>query len=213
MNYRLKDEYIRLSKKNRLYHFDIPIVGLTGGVATGKSTVSSFFKKDGFNLINADFLVHNIYKEKESLDFIKKAFPTAVLEGAIDFKILRKLFFENKKNQQQIESFIYQRLEEAFLKESKNLKHLIIYDVPLLFERDLADKVDISICVYCSENNQLKRLQERDKIDENLAKSIIQSQMNIEKKRKLSNFVINNDNSPNDTMEEFIKLKKLLFFN
>ncbi len=213
MNFKLKDEYIRLSKKNRLYHLDIPIVGLTGGVATGKSTVSSFFKKEGFNLINADILVHNIYKEKESLDFIKKTFPAAIIEGTIDFKILRKLFFENKKNQQQIESFIYQRLEEAFLKESKNLKHLIIYDVPLLFEKDLGDKVDISICVYSSEDNQLKRLMERDKIDETLAKSIIKNQLDIEKKRKLSNFVINNDKTLNDTKADFIKLKNLLFFN
>jgi len=213
VNFKLKDEYISLSKKNRLYHLDIPIVGLTGGVATGKSTVSSFFKKEGFNIINADTLVHSIYKEKESLDFIKKTFPAAIIDGTIDFKILRKLFFENKKNQQQIESFIYQRLEEAFLKESKNLKHLIIYDVPLLFEKGLGDKVDVSICVYSSENNQIKRLMERDKIDEKLAKSIIQNQLNIEEKRKLSNFVINNDKTINDTETEFIKLKNLLFFN
>jgi dephospho-CoA kinase len=213
VNYRLKDEYIRLSKKNRLYHLDIPVVGLTGGVATGKSTVSSFFKKEGFNIINADSLVHNIYQKKESLDFIQKNYPTAFIKGSIDFKILRKIFFENKKSQEQIENFIYQRLEEAFLDESKNLKNLIIYDVPLLFEKGLEEKVDISICVYSSVNNQIKRLMERDKIDEKLAREIIQKQMDIEKKRKLSNFVINNDNSLNETMAEFIKLKNLLFFN
>ena len=80
-------------------------------------------------------------------------------------------------------------------------------------KRALGDKVDISICVYSSENNQIKRLMERDKIDEKLAKSIIQNQLNIEEKRKLSNFVINNDKTINDTETEFIKLKNLLFFN
>lgn len=213
VSYKLKAEFIRLTKKERLYQLEIPIVGLTGGIATGKSTVSSFFKKEGFNIINADTLVHNIYKKKESIEFIQKGFPNAIKNGAIDFKFLRKIFFEDKKNQELIENFIYKNLENAFLEEAKKINNLIIYDVPLLFEKGLKDKVDLVICVYCPEEIQIRRLMTRDQIDENLAKKIIQSQLNIEKKKELSDFVINNENTQEFTLSEFNKIKDILFFN
>jgi len=213
VNYKLKDQFVRLTKKERLYQLDIPIVGLTGGIATGKSTVSSFFKKEGFNIINADSLVHNIYKKKESVDFIQKNFPKALKNGSIDFKYLRKIFFEDKKNQELIENFIYKNLESAFLEETKNLSDLIIYDVPLLFEKDLKDKFDVVICVYCPEEIQIKRLMERDQTEKELAKKIIQSQVNIEKKKQLSDFIIDNEKSPEITFLEFNKIKDHLFIN
>jgi dephospho-CoA kinase len=180
-------------------------------VASGKSSVSSMLKKEGLNIINADSLVHQIYKKKESLEFIKNNFPAAIKDGVIDFKVLRKIFFEDKKKKKQIENFIYSKLEEEFLKESKNIKNVIIYDVPLLFEKGLDKFVDVSICVYCPENLQIKRLMERDNIDETLAKNIISSQMNIEKKRKLSNFIIRNDKTLEKTLEEVKKMKELFF--
>lgn len=213
MNYKLKDQFVRLTKKERLYQLEIPIVGLTGGIATGKSTVSSFFKQEGFNIINADTLVHNIYKKKESIDFIEKHFPSAIKHGSIDFKYLRKIFFEDKKNQELIENYIYKNLEEAFRDESRKMKDLIIYDVPLLFERGLKDKVDVVICVYCPKDIQIKRLKDRDQIEETLAKKIIESQLDIEKKKQLSDFIINNEQSQGNTFTEFKKIKDHLFFN
>lgn len=213
VNYKLKDQFVRLSKNDRLYQQKIPIIGLTGGVATGKSTVSSFFKKEGFNIINADALVHAIYKKKPTIDFIQKNFPNVIKNGAIDFKNLRKIFFEDKNNQELIEKFIYLNLESAFLEEAKDFNNLIIYDVPLLFEKGLKEKVDLVICVYCPEKLQLKRLIERDHIEENLAQKIIQSQMDIEKKKELSDFVINNGGSLENTLTEFKKIKDHLFVN
>ncbi len=213
VNYKLKDQFIRLSKNDRLYHLEIPIIGLTGGVATGKSTVSSLFKKEGFNIINADLLVHTIYKQKPTIDFISKNFPSVIKNDAIDFKVLRKEFFENEKHQELIEQFIYKNLESAFLDEAKSLNNLIIYDVPLLFEKGLKEKVDLVICVYCPEKLQLKRLMERDNIDEKLANKIIHSQMDIEKKKQLSDFIINNEGSQENTAEEFKKIKEYIFVN
>lgn len=213
VNYKLKDQFIRLSKNDRLYHLEIPIIGLTGGVATGKSTVSSLFKKEGFNIINADSLVHTIYKQKPTIEFIAKNFPSVIKNDAIDFKALRKEFFENKKHQELIEQFIYKNLESAFLEEAKSLNNLIIYDVPLLFEKGLKEKVDLVICVYCPEKLQLKRLMERDNIDETLANKIIHSQMGIEKKKHLSDFIINNEASLENTAAEFKKMKEYIFVN
>jgi dephospho-CoA kinase len=213
VNYKLKDQFIRLSKNDRLYHQEIPIIGLTGGVATGKSTVSSLFIKEGFNIINADALVHSIYKKKPTIDFIQKNFPQVIKNDSIDFKTLRKIFFEDKKNQELIEKFIYQNLESVFLEEAKDFNNLIIYDVPLLFEKGLKEKVDLVICVYCPVKLQLKRLMERDHIEESLAQKIIQSQIDIEKKKELSDIVINNAGSLENTLEEFKKIKDQLFVN
>lgn len=213
VNYKLKEQFIRLTKNERLYHLEIPIIGLTGGVASGKSTVSSFFKNEGFNIINADSLVHAIYKKKPTIDFIRKYFPSVIKNDAIDFKSLRKEFFEDKKHQELIEQFIYKNLESAFLEEAKSLNNLIIYDVPLLFEKGLKEKVDLVICVYCPEKLQLKRLMERDKIDENLANKIINSQMDIEKKKQLSDFIINNEGTQDNTAAEFKKIKEHIFVN
>ena len=213
VNYKLKDQFVKLSKKNRLYNLDFPIVALTGGISTGKSTVSSFFKKDGFNIINADSLVRSIYKKKTSLEFIKNNFPDVIKNESIDFKSLRKVFFEDKKSQELIESFIYKNLEKAFLEEARDFKDLIIYDVPLLFEKGLREKFDVVICVYAPEKIQLKRLIDRDKIQEDLAKKIIKSQMDIEKKKELSDFIIHNDHTQERTLTEFNKIKEQLFIN
>lgn len=195
---KLKKEFHKLDSEQRLYNLQIPIIGLTGGIATGKSEVSKRLK--GHPIIDADANVKEIYKTQESLEFIQKHFPMAIVDGAIDFPTLREKAFSDAENKKLIEDFIYQRLPEQFLKayDSLGRPEYLIYDVPLLFEKSLDKLVDIKVTVYCPREVQLERLLKRDSIDEKLANKILDSQLDIEEKKKRSDFVIENTSTLQD---------------
>lgn len=201
---RLKKEYHKLSPDQRLYHFDKPIIGLTGGIATGKSTVSKILKNKGFQIIDADQLVKDIYETKEAHKFIQSSFPGAYTEDEIDFKQLRSLVFGNSKVKSQVENFIYQRLPNAIKEASKKIKDqdFYIYEVPLLFERNLDKSVDVKIVVYAPRRIQLERIISRDGSSKEVSESILDQQMDIEEKKQKADFVINNSGKPSELLKE-----------
>ncbi|MCM2350338.1 MAG: dephospho-CoA kinase [Bacteriovoracaceae bacterium] len=191
---KLKSRFIKLSTEERLYHYDRPIVALTGGIATGKSTVSKLFEQRGLKIIDADQLVKSIYQTQEARDYIKTNFPSAWEQEQISFPKLRELFFHDPKIKKAIESFIYARLPKAFKEATDLIKDqgFYLYDVPLLFERNLDTKVDLSIVVYAPRNIQLNRLIDRDKVTEETAQRILDAQMDIEEKKDRSDLILNN---------------------
>jgi dephospho-CoA kinase len=191
---KLKNNWITKTISNRLYELPVPVIGLTGGIATGKSTVAQYFREEGIPVIDADQLVKDIYKKKESMEFLLKSFPDAVHENVINFKKLREIAFRNADNQKKLETFIYAQLPDVFKKtyEEQPPHEFIVYDVPLLFEKHLNDKVDLSICVYADRKTQLERLIKRDLINSELAENILSKQMDIEEKKKNADIVIQN---------------------
>lgn len=209
---KLRPEFITKTKENRLYQLPVPIIGLTGGIATGKSTVAQLFRELGVNVLDADSLVKKIYSKPEAVDFVKNIFPEAFQNNAIMFKTLRELVFSSSSNQEKVETFIYSHLPHTFLEAFSLLppQEFLIYDVPLLFEKKLNEKVDCSLCVYSSRETQLNRLTARDQIDINLAKSILSKQLDIEEKKKLSNLVIDNSGDLTSLKLAFKKLQELL---
>jgi len=194
--HKLNKDFISLSNKERLYNCALPIIALTGGIATGKSTVTQKLKEIGVPVIDADLLVKAIYRKPESIDFIRSLNPELVSSNEINFPKLRKLFFENTVIKQKVEDYIYRNLPIEFHNEYSKLSfkkfNFLIYDVPLLFEKELQNFFDISLLVYANANQQRKRLVIRDKISEDLANKILQQQMNIEEKRDLADFTIKN---------------------
>ncbi len=208
----LKPELIKLSKADRLYQVEHPVIGLTGGIATGKSTVAKLFEEFGIPVISADALVKEVYKMPEALIFVEKHWPSTIEKKTIRFDLLRKVAFSDDKNRELIEGFIYSKMKLAFDKFYSSLGNprLLVYDVPLLFEKNLAPKVDLSICVYTSREIQTKRLLLRDSIDIELAKKILNAQMDIEEKRKAADFQINNSGNLDDLKKEFENCLKLL---
>jgi dephospho-CoA kinase len=201
---KLKKKFITLNKKSRLYYLDKPIIALTGGIATGKSTVTKLLALRGIEIIDADQLVKSIYEEEETKIFIQENFKQAWVEMKINFKILREIFFKDSNAKNKIEAFIYARLPEVFKQACEKIKEqdFYVYDVPLLFERDLDKKVDLVVVAYSSRQIQLKRLMERDKIDEKLATSILDQQMNIELKKNRANFILNNSGNLKQLADE-----------
>lgn len=191
---KLKAKFNKLTEAQRLYGLDKPIIGLTGGIATGKSTVTKILEAKGLIVLDADRLVKSIYQGQEAKDFIKKNFPKAWIDNEISFPKLRELFFHDPKIKESVETFIYARLPKAFAEAAAlNTKQPFhIYDVPLLFEKKLDQKMDLSVLVYAPKNVQRARLMDRDGHIEDMAEKILNHQMDIEDKKLKADFVINN---------------------
>jgi dephospho-CoA kinase len=205
---KLKNKWITKDKSTRLYNIPVPIVGLTGGIATGKTTIAQMFRDEDIPVIDADRLVKSIYQKKESFDFVQKHFVDAIVEEAIHFKTLRELAFKTPQNQGKLETFIYAQMPAAFLEAFKEFGpcEFIVYDVPLLFEKGLHSKTDVSVCAYSPREIQLQRLMKRDNISLELAETILTKQMDIEEKKKKADLFIENMGTHTDLNHNFIKI-------
>jgi dephospho-CoA kinase len=207
----LKSKWITKDPTSRLYQLNVPIIGLTGGIATGKSTVAKILREKNFPIIDADQLVKNVYKRVEVIQFIRTNFPAAIIDDQINFKVLRQIAFSDEESIQKIENKIYQYLPEEFQLSFKQLNSpaFVIYDVPLLFEKGLNLLVDVSVCVYASEDTQISRLLSRDQITTEVAHNILKRQMNIEEKKKAAVISISNEqdiNKLNENVNLFIEI-------
>ena len=191
---KLKPELITLTKEKRLHNLAVPVIGLTGGISTGKSTVAKRLTDRGFLVLNADLLVKDIYATDEAKVFIQGLCPEAWVDEKIDFKILRERVFKSTSLKGSVESYIYKRLPEAFLAAyaKADPKQVIVYDVPLLFERHLDQLVDFTVVVYAPLETQRARLMTRDNHLEEMAQKIIDQQISIEEKKLRADFVIDN---------------------
>lgn len=214
----LKEKWITKTPSTRLYHLPVPIIGLTGGIATGKSTVAKLFRDKKIPVVDADQLVKKIYGTQIALDFIKKEFPSAIIYNpnnhlTINFKELRAEAFNSVAAKSKLEQFIYSHLPETFIEAYQDLgpHHFVVYDVPLLFEKELDKLVDLSLCVYSSRQIQKDRLMKRDHITEDLADKILAQQMDIEEKKAKSMMVLDNQGDRGVLEINFNKLLCELF--
>lgn len=210
---KLKNSLIKHSEQTRLYQIPVPIIGLTGGIGTGKSTVADFFRKKGIPVIDADKNVKSIYQMPETHNFIHHNFPEAFHDGKIDFKKLRSIVFGNADAKKRLEDYIYAHMPNEFKSGfyQFNNPSFVVYDVPLLFEKNLHLLVDLSICVYAPKELQIERLMQRDQIERDLAEKILANQLDIEEKKKLADFIIINDGSLKDLEVQFEQFLEKIF--
>lgn len=190
----LKQAYCKLDKDERFYQLDRPLIGITGGIATGKSTCAKYIEELGYPLIDADRLVKVIYSKKETIQFVKELNSSYVHDDLINFKLLRKDVFQDQKLKQRVENYIYQQLPSTFSDAHQKLPQVgaLFYDIPLLFEKNLQKQFDMSICVYSNAKVQLERIVKRDGISEDEAQNILNAQMPIDDKAKLADRIIPN---------------------
>ena len=197
----LKPQYIKLTKENRLLDSAQPIIGLTGGIATGKTTVSNYLNSQGYPLICADKIVKKVYQEREMKELLTNLVPDVFMEtGQIDFSNLRSKFFNNLEIKFQIEQKLFELYPDILQKEFADLDfskfQVLFYDVPLLFEKNLQNKLDCTWLVYSPRSLQIDRLLKRDpNTSIELATKILDAQFPIDDKRKLADHIIENDSS------------------
>jgi dephospho-CoA kinase len=185
------------------------VVGLTGGIASGKSTVSRMFREAGIPVICADDLAHEVVKPgSAALDEIRRTFGEEFIDsdGALDRVAMASLVFQDKDKRRALESIIHPRVgeeREKLLQEFAAQGHnIVIVDVPLLYESGLADSFDMIVVAYVSPEIQLQRLIARDSMAPEEARSRLDAQMAIDEKRALAERVIDNSGSIERTRDQ-----------
>lgn len=190
------------------------VLGLTGGIASGKSTADAFFQKNNIPVVDSDLIAHNILNVgQKGHDAVIRQFGTNFLNSdeTINRAKLGKLVFSDKHKLNILNNIthplIFQEIEDKITQSKKAKKPFIIVDAPLLFESGGQNYCDRTLLIALPKKMQVKRLMKRDHLSEKAALERINSQMTLAQKKKLADYVVENTG----TIEELEgKLQKLL---
>ena len=192
-----------MSKKHRF------VLGLTGSIAMGKTTVSNMFRDLGVPVWCADNAVEKLYqKDGAATKMISKEYPDVITENGVDKKKLRNLIHKDNSILKNIEAIVHPLLQNSkikFLKTNKQ-SHLVVYDIPLLFEKGLEKDFDAVLVVTASTLTQRNRVLSRKNITDKDFQLIKRNQLGEEEKIKKADFVINTDRSLTETMQDVVQI-------
>jgi dephospho-CoA kinase len=198
-------------------------VGLTGGIASGKSTVSEIFARLGAKILDADEVAREVLLPGEpAWKRLRQAFGQEFFhaDGTVKRKQLRKLVFADPEKRKQLNEIVHPEVMREINRRSETLSSsmeagVLLVDVPLLLEVGLANRFDKVVVVYASENHQIERIMQRDGISEEEAKQALKVQMDLSKKVEQADYVIDNSGPLERTLaqvrkvwEELIKLAR-----
>ncbi|SDJ65351.1 dephospho-CoA kinase [Salimicrobium halophilum] len=188
------------------------VIGLTGSIATGKSTVSDMFREWEIPVIDADKLSREVVEPGEdAYNQIVDVFGSDVLlhTEEIDRKKLGKIIFSDEEKREQLNSIVHPQVRKRMIEKREAYREqgasAVVLDIPLLFESGLTGYVDKTMVVYVDESVQLQRLVERDESSEADALERIRSQIPISEKAKLADAVINNNGSIEETRKQLME--------
>lgn len=189
---------------------DSLIIGLTGGIASGKSTVCKFFSNLSIPIIDADQISHDLTKINGlAYSEIIECFGESITgeNGDIDRKKLGSIVFKSKRDKEKLESIIHPKVLDTIQTEIKSAEgEYKIIEVPLLIESGFQKFTDRILVVDCSIQTQMERLMKRDEITEEYAKNILSNQIDRETRLKFANeIVINEKNNSLIKLEEEVK--------
>ncbi|MCG6879355.1 MAG: dephospho-CoA kinase [Deltaproteobacteria bacterium] len=209
--------YTSLEEKIESIRGAIPnglVAGLTGVIASGKSTVSSKLAQLGARLIDFDLIAHQVVEPgKPAYNDVVKYFGTQVCQedGTLDRKKISDIVFKDMEKRKKLEQFTHPRIYEEFFRQLKEIGDedpaaVVIVDIPLLVELNLMYLFQKIIVVSVSPETQKTRLMERDGIDAEEASRIIASQLPVKEKTGFADWVIENDGSKEDTLKQVERL-------
>ncbi|EAC7756760.1 dephospho-CoA kinase [Listeria monocytogenes] len=196
-------------------------IGLTGSVATGKSTVSNMIQQAGIPLVDADIAARKVVEPgTEGLKEIVAYFGGEILlaDGTLNRAKLGEIIFKDKEKREKLNEITHPRVKDYMLEARERFfragEELVFFDIPLLFESHLESLVDQIVVVWTTPETELKRLMERNNLTKEDALRRIESQMGIDEKARKADFVIDNNESLEKTqkqvytfIERFVKNK------
>jgi dephospho-CoA kinase len=198
------------------------IVGLTGGVASGKTAASKVLKEEGAYIIDADQIARELVQpHKPAWNELIRAFGKEILQedGSIHRKKLADKVFADPKQRKRLNQILHPRIKEEMDRRAKEIgqkdpEAIVVIDAPLLVELGNHQEMDKLIVVTSTQTQQIERLKDRDGISPKEALRILFSQMPLGEKVKLADFVIGNEGSLEETKkrarEVFKELRKIL---
>lgn len=189
------------------------IVGLTGGIASGKSTVSKLFEKRGFTIVDADIAARKVVEPGEkAYTAIVEEFGNGILleDGSLNRAKLGSIVFQNEEKREKLNAIVHPAVRKKMKEWQEEAieagKQTVILDIPLLYESKLTHFVEKTIVVYVDEETQLTRLMERNEYSQEEAQSRISSQMPLSEKVKMAEAVIDNNGTIEETEKQLDQL-------
>lgn len=189
------------------------IIGLTGGIATGKSTVAKMFSEAKIPLIDTDLIAKEVLnKESKGYQEVVEYFTDEILfnNKEINRKKLAHIIFTNPKKRAKLNSIVHPKVKDTVLSEIERYRNLnkaiVVVDVPLLYESGLDEIVDDVVVVFTTKQLQIERLMDREQIPHEYALLKIDAQMSLEEKVGKATYVIDNSASILETKKQFNKI-------
>ena len=188
------------------------IIGITGGIASGKSTVTEFLRQKGFQVVDADAVVHQLQKPGGRLYqvLVEHFGEKILLENAeLNRTLLASLIFSNPEEQEwskRTQGEIIREELDALRNQLAQTEALFFMDIPLLFEQDYASWFDETWLVYVNRDVQLERLMKRDQISKEAAESRLNSQWPLERKISLASHSLDNNGNQEQLIDQVVQL-------
>ena len=188
------------------------IIGITGGIASGKSTVTEFLRQKGFQVVDADAVVHQLQKPGGRLfQVLVEHFGEKILleNGELNRPLLASLIFSNPEEQEwskRTQGEIIREELAALRNQFAQTEALFFMDIPLLFEQDYASWFDETWLVYVNRDVQLERLMKRDQISKEAAETRLNSQWPLERKISLSSHSLDNNGNQEQLIAQVVQL-------
>lgn len=189
------------------------VIGLTGGIASGKSTVATMLKKMNITVVDADIEARlAVMKGETAYAKIITEFGKEILleNEEIDRQKLGSIIFHQTERRQCLNEIVHpevrKRMREKLEEAKRNKEQVVVLDIPLLFESKLTYMADKTILVYVDKETQLQRLMERNNLTANEAEARIHSQMPMSEKIKLADVVIDNNGLIDDTKSQLTEV-------
>ena len=185
-------------------------IGLTGGIASGKTMVADFFSDLGVAVIDTDIIARQVIEPgTAALGEIRATFGDEIIhdDGSLNRKAMREIVFADTNKREQLEAIVHPRIREETLRQMDAVSEpYMIIVVPLLVESPMSELMDRVLVVDCSEDTQLERLLLRDGENEVTARRIISAQASREDRLAIADDVIDNNGDPGKAREQARKL-------
>ena len=188
------------------------IIGITGGIASGKSTVTNFLRQKGFEVVDADAVVHQLQNPGGRLyQILVEHFGEKILleDGELNRPLLASLIFNNSDEREwskETQGKIIREELGSLRDKLAQTEDVFFMDIPLLFEQDYAAWFDETWLVYVSLDVQLKRLMKRNHLSKESAEVRLASQWSLEEKKKLANHLLDNNGSRDQLLSQVVTL-------
>lgn len=197
------------------------LIGITGGIGTGKSTATNFIRGKGYPVIDADKIARKVVeKDMPAFKAIVKEFGREILksDGELDRKALGNIVFKDKSKRLKLNEIVHSHIFEnikSTIAEMSAKEDIIFLDIPLLFEEyDKIQEFDIEFdeiwLVYADRESQIQRIIKRDNLSKEDALSRINSQIDIENKKHMASEILNNSGTIEELENQIKKLFKRL---